>query len=56
MEEETRTLNEARVEELSKQTKAGLWTIDKGINDGQVFAGEVDEAQKEFLRTTEWVE
>lgn len=31
------------------------WTIDKGIEDGQISAGEVDKEHVEFLKKTEFV-
>jgi hypothetical protein len=37
------------------EVKKHLWSIDKGINDGQIKAGEVDKEQEEFLRNTKFV-
>lgn len=35
--------------------KKSHWSITGAFEDGQVNSGEVDEAQKEFLKTTEFV-
>lgn len=37
------------------EIKKRLWSITKGIDDGQVRAGEVDRQQEEFLKTTEFI-
>lgn len=43
---------------FSKQDleQQGGWTVDKAIKDGQLVAGEVDEAQTEFLKHTEMID
>lgn len=40
----------------AKRFRKNHWTPDKFVQDGQIKAGEVDEAHKEFLKNTEWVD
>lgn len=39
-----------------QQLDKAAWTPDKVAQDGQVVAGEVDEAHEKFLKTTTWVD
>jgi hypothetical protein len=40
----------------AKAFRKSHWTIDKGIEDGQITAGEVDKNHVEFLKSTEFIE
>jgi len=44
-----------KIKSPNQSVKRSLWDIDSVGRDGQVVAGEVDEAQKEFLKKTEFV-
>ena len=39
----------------AREFRKNHWTIDAGINSGQVKPGEVDPAQVEFLKNTEFI-
>ena len=41
--------------DTAKAFRSVHWTPDKFVQDGQIAAGEIDEAQQQFLKNTEFI-
>ena len=50
------TKKEKDMEQRRKEELPGAWSIDKAIEDGQIFSGDVDKDQADFLEKTTFVD